>query len=566
MPLLAILMSQVSTQESSYRDVMNNSLTVECFTDFFVNITGQYKDKLAYHYRHDGEWHSLSFTNIREKVDPLVAWLSSQQVNSQTRIAIVAESRIEWPIVLFAAWLRGATVVPLDEKMSAEELGAALSAIQPAMIAISPSAYMQHQKTLAGNNHILMMDMHKQYDDTMSLASLAPATLVDYHHSSKQDTVLIASTSSTSGERKGVMLNWGNIRHQIQTLGSCFDVGPDHKFLSVLPLHHMLELSCGLLTVFSKGAQVYYLGSLLPDEILKVIQGKGVTHMVGVPILSEMLRKRMEHHEDNGVATKLSLNTLIIGGAQFNADNVEYFARHNIDLLQGYGLTEASPVVTLNMTPAQKPGSIGRPLSSVEVRFKPLHTADNTEDQSVDKTGEILVKGPNIMDGYYNDESLSRTAIQDGWLHTGDIGYQDDDGYIYITGRLKNIIVLPSGKNVSSEEVEACIQSNPLVKEVCVTGIRLNHSHHQQEVEQICALVVASDGYEAKDDKQSTVAATRLEEAVTRQCSQLSTYKRPQHILICDQDLPKTATGKIKRQAAQTIAKELITTRSKRND
>jgi len=554
-------MSQARTQVNSLNNVRNNSHIGECFTDLFVNVTEQYKDKLAYHYRHDGEWHSLSFKDIREQVDPLVAWLSSQHINSQTRIAIVSESRMEWPIVLFAAWLRGAIVVPLDEKMSAAELESALSALQPAMIAISPSAYNQHRDTLAGNNPVLMMDMHTHYDHTMSLANLAPATKVDYHHSSKQDTVLIASTSSTSGERKGVMLNWGNISHQIQALGSCFDVGPEHLFLSVLPLHHMLELSCGLLTVFSKGAQVNYLGSLLPDEILKVIQEQGVTHMVGVPILSDMLRKRMEHHENNGVETKLSLNTLIIGGAQLNADNVEYFAMHNIDLLQGYGLTEASPVVTLNMTPAQKPGSIGQPLPLVELRFNTMNSLDMIEDNSVNKSGEILVKGPNIMAGYYNDEGLTQTATQDGWLHTGDIGYQDDDGYIYITGRLNNIIVLPSGKNVSAEEVETCIQANPLVKEVCVTGIRLNHSHHQQQAEQICALVVAADGCDANAGEQHTSVAARIEQAVTRQCSQLSAYKRPQHILVYDQDLPKTATGKIKTQAAHTIAKQLITTK-----
>jgi len=547
-------MRHTNQQNCGHNHMSNVSQTGECFADFFVNVTSRYKENAVIHYRHIGKWCSLNYTELKDKVNSLAACLVSLQINPNAHVVIISESRIEWPIFLFAAWLRGAIVVPLDEKMSAKELKSAVDAIQPAMIAISPSAYREHKQILAEHKNILMMDMHQHYDSAMSLANMAPTKEVEYYRRATQDTVLIASTSSTSGERKGVMLNWANISHQIQALGSCFVVGPQNLFLSVLPLHHMLELSCGLLTVFSKGAQICYLGSLLPDEILRTIQTKGVTHMVGVPMLSEMLSRRMQQYENNGENINLPLNTLIIGGAQLNSKNVKYFARHNIDLLQGYGLTEASPVVTLNLKPALKPSSIGQPLPSVKVRFKNL----NTGEKSGNKTGEILVNGPNVMSGYYNDCQLTQSTIQDGWLHTGDIGYQDDKGYIYITGRLKNIIVLPSGKNVSSEEIEACIQLSSLVKEVCVTGISLNHIHHKQQTEQICALVVTTNGSGTDGDEAITHTA-RLKQEIMNQCAQLSAYKRPQHILIYNQELPRTTTGKIKRQAASTIARELIT-------
>lgn len=546
-------MRQTNNQDCSQNQISEASQTGECFADFFVNVTSNYKDNVAIHYRHLGTWCSMGYKELKDKVDSLVACLAKLQINPNAQVVIISESRIEWPIFLFAAWLRGAIVVPLDEKMSASELKSAITAIQPIMIAISPSAYSQHKQTLAGYDNFLMMDMHQTSDEILSLANMEPVKDVEYYKREKQNTVLIASTSTTSGERKGVILSWRNISHQVQALGSCFSVGPQNMFLSVLPLHHMLELSCGLLTVLSKGSQLCYLGSLLPDEILQTIMTKGVTHMVGVPILSEMLSRRMQQYEKDGQDISLPLNTLIIGGAQLNSDNVKFFARHNINLLQGYGLTEASPVVTLNMNPAIKPDSIGQPLPSVKIKFKNL---DNGE-KSGNKTGEILVKGPNVMAGYYNDQQLTQSTIQDGWLHTGDIGYQDDKGYIYITGRLKNIIVLPSGKNVSSEEIEACIESNPLVSEVFVTGVSLNHIHHKQQAEQICALVVTTNE-NGVDDKAITTAA-KLKQEIINQCAQLSAYKRPQHVVICNQNLPRTATGKIKRQAASIIAKELIT-------
>jgi long-chain acyl-CoA synthetase len=538
--------SLVGAHNNDWVNDRNSHLTGEGFADFFVKVIASYKDHTAFHYRHNGEWHSLSFSELKQTVDPLVAWFASQQINSHSRIAIVSESRMEWPIVLFAAWLRGAIVVPLDEKMSASELQSAIDSFKPPMIAVSPSCFKHHQDTLIGKN-ILVMDMHQQYDDMMSLTGLAPVDEIDYHRHQRQDAMLIASTSSTSGDRKGVMLNWNNISHQINALGSCFNVGAQNAFLSVLPLHHMLELSCGLLTVLSKGARICYLGSLLPDEILQTIQTKSVTHMVGVPMLAEMLGKRMRQYESRGKAIELSLGTLIIGGAQLNSENVTYFASHNIDLLQGYGLTEASPVVTLNLRPEMKPDSIGQPLPSVAVK---IDTADKDS-----KTGEILVKGPNIMLGYYNDDALSQATIRQGWLHTGDIGYQDQDGYVYITGRLKNMIVLTSGKNVSAEEVEACIQTYPHVREVCVMGVQLFHNHHHSETVQICALIVLNDDA----DKE------RIIDEVQHRCAQLSPYKRPQHILVYDQGLPKTATGKIKKQLAQSIARDLIMNQSRRD-
>jgi long-chain acyl-CoA synthetase len=537
-------MRLINHYDSGQNQFSQSLLTGECFADFFEHVIAQYGENTAIHYRHNTDWCSLTFTELKHKVDSLLAWFAAENIPAQAHIAIISESRSEWPVVLFAAWLHGAIVVPLDEKMSAAELNTAVNAMQPALIAISPSAYALHRKTLAAHSRILIMDMQQPHAEQTSLASLAAVvTAPAYHRQTKQETVLIASTSSTSGDRKGVMLSWENLSHQITALGSCFVVGQQNMFLSVLPLHHMLELSCGLLTVFSKGAQVCYLGSILPDEILRTIAEKSVTHMVAVPILSDMLCRRMQQHEKAGHELKLTLDTLIIGGAQLNSDNVKYLAGHNIDLLQGYGLTEASPVVSLNLKPALKPDSIGQPLPSVEIRF-------NNSDANT-ATGEILVKGPNVMAGYFNDHELTQTSVQDGWLHTGDIGYQDEEGYLYITGRLKNIIVLPSGKNVSSEEVEAHVLTNPLVKEVYVTGLRLEHAQLKQETEQICALVVPEEvGAENR--------AAILKESIMQHCQQLSAYKRPQHILVCDHELPKTATGKIKRQAAAIIARELI--------
>lgn len=518
------------------------------FSEFFIKVTDSFHNHCAFQYRYHGAWVSLSFKQFKQQVDTVVAYLESLALKPGDYVVIISESCIEWPVFLFAAWLRGLIVVPLDTKLTETQLLSIIETVNPSLWAVSPVCYKHFENIFAGFDKLLMLDMHNTHQEVTSLSNLPLSEVFHYHKSAAHAPVLIAFTSSTSGASKGVTLSWENLYHQVQALGGYLDVGPENVFLSLLPLNHMLELSCGLLSVFSKGAQICYLGSLLPDEILKASRTKNVSHMIAVPMFLDMLQNRMQYYETQGLDLKLTLHTLIIGGAQLNTKSIQYFAGHNIQLLQGYGLTEASPVVTLNMQPSTKPKSIGQALPQVSIQFSTL--------ESQCKGGEILVKGPNVMLGYYNDSTLTQATLKNGWLHTGDLGYQDKDGFIYITGRLKNIIILPSGKNVSAEEVERCIQGCHHVKEVSVMGICLPHPFYKQEVEQICALVCVSEAVDLAETKA----------AIEQQCRQLNVYKRPQQLFFYDQSLPKTTTGKIQKQSVQAIAKKLYILQNKGNN
>ena len=215
----------------------------------------------------------------------------------------------------------------------------------------------------------------------------------------------------------------------------------------------------------------------------------------------------------------------------------EFFDRLGIPIYLGYGLTETSPVISVNTPNARRMNSVGRPLAGVRVRI-----LGNGEK---DGEGEILTAGPHVMQGYYRRMDLTKQVVdQDGWFHTGDIGRLDKDGFLYITGRIKNLIVLASGKKVNPEEVEAVIARSEMIKEVCVLG-STSRDGLMRGTEEVCAVVVPSEAV-LKSAERSEIAE-RIRNEVARLSQDLASYKRPSRVYVHFEDLPKTTTRKIKR-------------------
>ncbi len=213
-------------------------------------------------------------------------------------------------------------------------------------------------------------------------------------------------------------------------------------------------------------------------------------------------------------------------------------------LLQGYGLTETSPVISVNTLKANRIGSVGRPLEGAQVRIQPI--------ESGQKEGEIWTRGPHIMKGYYKRPDLTAEVIDaDGWFHTGDLGCIDRDGFLRITGRIKNLIVLGGGKKVHPEEVEACLARGTLVKEVCVLGV-ISTDGLKQGTEEVCAVVVASDEALRRYKDQPALVEQEVKKEIERLSKDLAAYKRPSRIELYPDELPKTATRKIKRPLVKT--------------
>jgi long-chain acyl-CoA synthetase len=229
------------------------------------------------------------------------------------------------------------------------------------------------------------------------------------------------------------------------------------------------------------------------------------------------------------------LEYFVCGGAPLGRDTQHFFSSIGLPVYQGYGLAETSPVITTNAPLAARDGSVGKPLPGVEV-------AISTRDG-----GEILTRGPHVMRGYFGNSELTASLIDaDGWLHTGDIGYLDADGFLYVSGRKKNIIVLGSGKKVQPEELEAVLFDHPDVREGCVIGVPATRGILKGS-EEICAIVVASDGAIRRCAERAEDLELTLRRIIEQRALSLTPFKRPTRIIVCSDPLPRTATRKVRR-------------------
>ena len=404
------------------------------------------------------------------------------------------------------------------------------------------------------------------------------------------DVAVITYTSGTTGSPKGVMTTFGNLLFQVRSGAELFRLRPRDVSLSILPLNHLLELAGSLLVVLHRGGQVCFAGSLYPQDVADAIRERNVTRMVVVPTFLTLLRRDIERrvqrrgpvgtmafraalaaarciparslrrllfaplHSEIGGA----LHDFVCGGAPLDPAVARFFENIGFSVYQGYGMTETSPAIATNAPGANRLGSVGRPLARVEVRI-------DASNSPVGE-GEILTRGPHVMRGYFRREDLTGEAVDaEGWLHTGDIGRFDRDGYLYVTGRIKDLIVLGGGKKVLPEEVEGQLVGSPLFAEICVVGRRASDGIAAGS-ETVSAVIVPSvallrktarTGNHSSFDaaRSSESARSALQEAADREVERLvqdlAPFKRPTSVVVRLEELPKTSTRKIRRSLVQ---------------
>jgi long-chain acyl-CoA synthetase len=372
------------------------------------------------------------------------------------------------------------------------------------------------------------------------------------------DTAVLLYTSGTTGRSKGAMLSHRNIVSNLEN--AIPQMGADHTMhtLSFLPINHIFEQVAGTLAPLSLGGTVSIAESL--KKIAQNLVEVQPTYFMGVPAVYRLLINRiMKNITEKPLARtlfglaltrpliaakvrkKLGCAPIFIsGGAALDPEIAETMERLGFTLYQGYGITETSPIISMECAKAKKLGSVGRPIPGVEVRIK----EPNTEG-----IGEILVRGDNVMQGYYRQPQATAETIKDGWYHTGDLGRLDEENLLYICGRLKNLIVTPNGKNVYPEEVENELLKSTLIAEVMVYGHRIDAVAEEVHA-QIYPDHVALDAYAAESEvaplDQSAVEAL-LRREVLRAGQRLADYKRIKRFTLRDSEFPKTTTRKIKR-------------------
>ena len=456
----------------------------------------------------DDGWSELTYLDLDLRTSALAEALAATGVGIGDPVALLAEPGGDWAVAFVGILRAGAVAVLLDVKLTDQELGLLCRRSDLAAAVVSASLVGRWP-----DESIPVL--------TSSLSAATGTTRWPEASRDVDDPAVLVWTSGTSGEPKAVTLSLANVAYVVERSSEVQRSEPDARWLSVLPPSHLLELCCGLLPALAAGSTVFVARSIVPHELWSTISTCRVSHTVVVPMVLRLLRRHVEALMASGdVVTVPPLRAIYCGGAPLDADMVTFFEGLGIGVYQGYGLTEAAPVVSMNSPEGNRAGSVGWPLPGTAVR--------------IGADGEILVKGPGVMLGYWKDDAATQEAIDaDGWLHTGDLGHLDADGYLFVTGRAKSLIVLDTGKKVQPEEVEAVLSRGEQFAEVCVVGWRGVNRR-----EQVCAVVVPA---------APPMSEEQAAEEVRRLSAPLSGFKRPTVVRVHHGELPKTVKRSLRR-------------------
>lgn len=538
--------------------------------------TKLYGERIALGKRNKYGWKELTYKGLSLLTKQFASYLITDlQIQKGEKMAILSESMPEIGACLFASVISGMVTVPLDNKLTIYELESILSSCQPTVFAVSQANLekaLELQKRILSIKHIIIMDEPRYESKYPSLYSLPSGRECKWRHRSLRDTALIIYTSGTTGAPKGVQTTFGNMTSQVWGMAKVLPEILPHEnvnLLSILPMNHLFELTVGFSTFLNRGSSIFYPQSLKPKDVLGDMREKKIDFMIVVPAFMKLLKNTIEadinalppeekllfeksyaaaeYITDYSIRRQLFRSILakfggnfygfMSGGAPLDPSVGEFFERIGIKVFQCYGLSETSPIISVDRGDDRKLLSVGLVLDSYDAKIDP-------------ETGELLVKGPSVMKGYYNNPEKTEEVLEpDGWLHTGDIGEFDSDGRLYITGRIKNMIVLSGGKKVFPEEVEAVLEQNPNFAEVCVFGA-IRTSGAKDGTEEIMTVVVPTEEvlkkYTNDDELQSFIV-----HEVKKLSVQLAPYKRPVNIVVRKEPFPRTATRKVKRNVVK---------------
>ena len=547
--------------------------------------TNSYSEKIALGIKTQTGWNEYSYAGIGLMSRKLASYLiDTIKVKRGECLVILSDSKPEYGACVFASILAGMTTVPLDVKLTKYELISILKDCEPTVILVAQAhlntaiALQQEIKTL---KTIILMDEQAPTSYLPSIYSIPNNFNAKWRHRSKKSTALIIYTSGTTGAPKGVEISFGNMLSQLEALQQPINAILNTKsvnILSILPMNHLFELTVGFATFLNYGFSIYYANSLKPKDISACMKEKQINFMIVVPAFLKLLKTGIENEIKSQpqktqkifwtmfkIAKYIPFYSIkrllfkkihdkfggkfigcISGGAPLDITVGEFFERIGIKVYQGYGLSETSPVVCVNTTKRNNLASVGEPLKNFEAKID-------------ENSGELLLKGPSVMKGYHNQIEMTKNVIdENGWLHTGDIA-TIKDGHIYITGRIKNMIVLNGGKKVFPEEVETILEQSPLFAEVCTIGYKKDFGE-KLGTEDIATIIVPSENLLKNYDDETIEKIINDEVKLLSQ--KLTQYKRPNLIFITKTPLPRTTTRKIKRNEVKELLNNTIFTKN----
>ncbi|HEY3109219.1 MAG TPA: AMP-binding protein [Chloroflexota bacterium] len=449
---------------------------METIVELLREKAAQYPANRCLTYRHDGQREQYSYVELLEQSLRAASLLRARGIERGDRIVIWGPNRPEWVFAYFGALLLGAIVVPFDTRAQESFLERIEGKTGPKLVVAGRT---QQESAMLPHPPFLRLDTLVEEAGALPPASDLPALGAD-------DIAVLMYTSGTTGDPKGVILSHGNVTTNLLAVPEIIEIEPYFRVLSLLPLSHILEQVIGLHVLLTGGGSIVYIDTLRPATIFEAIAAEEITMMICVPQLLQLFMNGIEREVRrqgkeriwgllHAVAGRLPFGLrrrlfptihrrlggrfefFVSGGAYLPPALAQRWENMGIKVLQGYGLTEASPIVSANSLARRKLDSIGRQVSCVELRL--------AED------GEFLIRGPSVFKGYWQDPEATAEAFADGWYHTGDLGRRDEEGYLYYTGRKKNVIVLANGMNVHAEDVENALRATDLIVDAVVVAV-----------------------------------------------------------------------------------------------
>jgi long-chain acyl-CoA synthetase len=565
------------------------------FYDQFVEAEQRGSQNVAREIQRKDQVESYTFAESRQMAESVGRWMSEKRLPSGARIAILADNHPRWVTTYLGVIASGYTAVPLDTAFHTEQVTKLLKDSGASLLVTDVKHLPVAQQAVSGMTvELILTDpdslktaaekssektsvkkdpgQPRWIADLDSIFAAGPGNFRPVE-APADNVAAVLYTSGTTADPKGVQLTHANLLGEVNAVFQVLNIGPADAVLGILPMFHVLAQMANLLLPLVKGARVVYLETLNTTELLRALQERKITVFAVVPQFFYLIHERIFKEvakrgriaesllrylmRVNRFLRKLGLNAgklffgkihatfgasmryLITGGSRFDPVVARDFHDFGIDLLNAYGLTETSAAAFLNRPGHVVIGSVGPPLPTVESRI----LDPQPSEEAGQPVGEILIRGAIVMKGYWNRPDATAEALKDGWLYTGDLGYFDSGGNLFITGRRKELIVLANGKNIYPEEIEAHYLKSPFIKEICVMGLEAKPGDPNSE--RLYAVVVPN--FDVLKERKVVNTKEVLRFDIEGLSQQLASTKRIGNYEIWQEDLPRTTTRKLKR-------------------
>jgi long-chain acyl-CoA synthetase len=556
-------------------------LFMPTFYDRFLECEERWPGNIAVELQRNDQVESYTYAELRRMAESVGRWISETGFERGSRLAIVADNHPRWVAVYLGIIASGCTVVPLDTALHADQLTKILEDSGTSVLFCDDKHSQIAWEAIAGlEPGLVLMDPERQHGESASqhwlenLPAIFEARAGDFKPAASQpdDVAALLYTSGTTADPKGVMLTHANFLGEVEAVFHWVDLGPSDALLGVLPMFHVLAQMANLLLPLVKGSRVVYLETLNTTELLRALQERNITAFAVVPqffnLIHERIFKEVEKRgaltqrvfrvllKANRILRKFGINAgpkffrkvhdtfgnkmryLVTGGSRFDPAVALDFYDLGIDVLQAYGLTETTAAVFANSPRDNVIGSVGKALKGVDAKV----VDPQPPEDGGPATGEVALCGPVVMKGYWNRPEATETVLRDGWFYTGDLGYFDSHGNLFLTGRKKEIIVLSNGKNVYPEEVEIHYLKSPYIKELAVVGLEGNIGGRGDRLH---AIIVPN--FDVLRQRKIVNAKEVIRFDIESLSQQIASTKRIGSYEIWQDDLPRTTTRKIKR-------------------